>query len=299
MNVLISGASGFIGLAASRFLSARGDQVVSLSRSRVAPGRNAAHWNPDAGTVDLTKAGTLDAVIHLAGESIVRRWTPARRAAIYDSRVRGTQLICRALTALPDPPQVVICASAIGYYGDRGSELLDESSAPGNGFLANLCREWEAAAEPARQAGMRVVHLRFGIVLAAHGGALAKMLPVFQLGLGGPLGDGKHWCSWITLDDVLRVIAYTLSQEQLSGPINAVAPNPVTNREFTKTLGAVLRRPTILAVPSVGVKLLFGEMADEALLASARVCPARLREARFVFEQPTLEVALRHVLGKT
>jgi uncharacterized protein (TIGR01777 family) len=297
MNVLISGASGFIGSAARQLLIDKGDRVISLSRSSKGDPQATAYWNPDTAVVDLSKLGTIDAAIHLSGENIAQRWTREKKAAIYDSRVKGTQLLSRALTALPQPAKVLICASAVGYYGNRGDEMLDESSPVGRGFLAELCRDWEAAADPAREAGVRVVHLRFGLVLAAEGGALAKMLPLFRLGLGGRLGGGKQWWSWITLADVLKIIDYALRGERLSGAFNAVSPNPVTNREFTKTLGAVLNRPTIFAVPAAAAKLVFGQMAEEALLASQRVVPGRLQDLGFSFQQPTLEAALRHVLG--
>jgi uncharacterized protein (TIGR01777 family) len=237
-------------------------------------------------------------VIHLAGEPIAKRWTPDVKRRIRDSRVEGTKLLSKALARLSTPPKVLVCASATGWYGDRGEESLDEASDPGHGFLAQTCREWEGATAVAREAGIRVVHLRIGLVLSPKGGALARMLPAFRLGFGGRLGDGRAWWSWITLDDLLEAIQYALMDGSLHGPVNAVSPNPVTNAEFTRTLGRILGRPAILPVPRFVLEMLFGEMGREALLPSFRVKPMKLIKAGFQFRFPDLEAALGHLLGK-
>jgi hypothetical protein len=248
--------------------------------------------------MDTARLEGLDAVVHLAGENIATgRWTAEKKAKIRDSRVRSTRLLCDTLAGLKQPPKVLACASATGYYGDRGDELLTEESASGTGFLAGVCREWEAAATPAAQKGIRVVHLRFGMVLSGAGGALAKLLPPFRMGLGGALGTGRQYISWIALDDLLGVIAHALTTEALQGPVNAVAPNPVTNKEFTRTLGRTLGRFTLFSMPAAAARLAFGEMADEVLLASQRVQPARLLATEYRFRYPELEGALRHLLG--
>ncbi len=297
-RILITGSSGLVGSALIPALETRGHRVIQLIRGSASDTPGEATWNPDAGQIDLGRAGDLDAVVHLAGEPIAKRWTPEVKRRIRDSRVEGTKLLSEALAQMPTPPKVLVCASATGWYGDRGEEWLDENSAPGKGFLAQTCREWEAAAAAARDAGIRVVHLRIGLVLSPKGGALAKMLPAFRLGFGGRLGDGRAYWSWITLDDLLGVIQHALTNDSLHGPGNAVSPNPVNNAEFTKALGRVLRRPTLFPVPRFAVELLFGEMAREALLPSFRVKPAKLMAAGFQFRFPDLEAALRHLLGK-
>jgi hypothetical protein len=237
--------------------------------------------------------------VHLAGENIAaRRWSAKQKARIRDSRVVGTRLLCHALATAAAPPQFVICASAIGYYGDRVDEWLTEDSSPGTSFLCQVCRDWEAAADPARAAGIRVVHLRLGVILSANGGALAKMLLPFQLGVGGIVGNGRQFYSWIAIDDVVEAIQHAIGQPELRGPVNTVAPNPVTNDEFTKTLGRVLRRPTIFPMPAFAARLAFGEMADELLLASARVSPQLLIDSGYEFRFPLLESTFRHVLGR-
>jgi uncharacterized protein len=293
MNILVTGASGLIGSAASMALSTGGHRVIALRR---AAGGSGPTWQPEKGEINLAPASPIDAVLHLAGEGIAQRWTPAVKQRIRDSRVAATRLLCEALVKLPQPPKALVCASATGFYGSRGDEWLDESSAPGSGFLADICQEWEAATAPAVKAGIRVVHLRFGIVLAKEGGALAKMLPAFKLGLGGRLGDGRAWWSWIAIDDLVKVIRLALMDDSLSGPVNAVAPNSVTNAEFTRTLGHVLRRPAILPLPRFIIETVFGEMGREALLASARVRPERLRQQGFQFHHGEIEPALREVL---
>lgn len=294
MNVLVTGASGLIGRAASSALAADGHRVTPLRRGA---GGGGPTWQPERGEINLAPASPIDAVLHLAGEGIAQRWTPAVKQRIRDSRVRGTRVLCEALAKLPQPPKALVCASATGFYGSRGDEWLDESSAPGTGFLADICQEWEAAAAPAVEAEIRVVHLRFGIVLAKEGGALAKMLPAFKLGLGGRLGNGRAWWSWIAIGDLVRVIHLALTDDSLSGPVNAVAPNPVTNAEFTRALGRVLRRPAIFHVPRFVIETVFGEMGREALLGSARVRPGVLTRRQVVFQFSSLDAALRETLS--
>lgn len=302
MKVAVTGATGLIGSALVPFLRSGGHEVAPLRRLS-ASGRgdvDAPSWDPATGALSDGALDGVDAMVHLAGENIAGgRWTAARKARIRDSRVDGTRRLADALAALPQPPRTLVAASAIGFYGDRGDEELDESSAPGPGFLPEVCQAWEAAAAPAREAGMRVVHLRIGIVLTPAGGALAQMLFPFRMGVGGVIGSGRQYMSWVALDDVLGGIRHALCTDGLNGPVNMVAPNPATNTEFTKTLGRVLRRSTILPLPAFGARLAFGEMADALLLASTRVDPERLREGGYHFGYPGLEDALRHVLGRT
>jgi uncharacterized protein len=241
--------------------------------------------------------GQSDAVVHLAGENIAQRWNKEVKERIYQSRVRGTHWLSEALAKLPKRPQVLICASGSAYYGSRGGEVLDEHSSAGDGFLSRLAQHWEAAAEPARVAGIRVAHMRIGLVLHPKGGALAKMLPVFRLGLAGKLGDGKQYWSWTTLPDTLAAIEFMLNNTRISGAVNMVGPNPVTNAEFTKTLGAVLHRPTIFTTPRFALRMMMGEMADEALFTSFRIVPRRLQEAGFTFQHPELRPALESLLN--
>lgn len=303
MNVLVTGSTGLIGSALVAFLKAQGHRVTRLvrpaSRFQPTPDESVVRWDPEAGVVEASGLEGHDAVVHLAGESLQGRWTAAKKARIRDSRVRGTRLLCETLARLARPPRVVVAASAVGYYGDRRYETLTEESPPGRGFLAEVCQAWEAAAEPAVQAGIRVVHLRTGLVLSAAGGALRSMLLPFRLGLGGVIGNGTQYWSWIAVDDHVRVVLHVIETETLRGPVNAVSPHPVTNYEFTKTLGRVLRRPTVLPVPSFAVRLVLGEVADELLLSSQRVLPAKLLDSGFTFGFPDLEGALRHVLGLT
>lgn len=299
MKILVSGSTGLIGSALVPFLTAGGHSVTRLIRSQPRPGQATVHWDPAAGSIDSNALEGLDAVVHLAGENIAaRRWTPAQKVRIRDSRVQGTRLLAQSLARLQQPPKVMVCASAIGFYGDRGEEILTEGSAPGSGFLTDTCLAWEAAAQPANEKDIRVVNLRLGVVLSPGGGALAKMLLPFRLGVGGKIGSGRQYMSWIEIDDVVGVIHYALTTDELRGPVNAVAPNPVTNLEFTKTLGRVLSRPTIFPMPVFAARLAFGEMADELLLASTRVKPARLQNSGYYFRHPQLEGALRHLLGK-
>jgi uncharacterized protein (TIGR01777 family) len=298
MNILVTGASGLLGSALVSALTSAGHSVTRLVRSQPQSGEKAARWDPMAGTIDTGAFEGLDAVVHLAGENIAERWTAAKKVKIRDSRVKGTQVLSEALSHLASPPTVLVSASAIGYYGDRGEAILTEESPPGSSFLSEVCRAWEAATEPARQQGIRVVPLRFGVVLSATGGALAKMLPPFRLGLGGILGSGRQYMSWIALDDAVGAIQHAIVTDSLQGPTNAAAPQANTNQEFTKTLGKVLGRPTAIPFPAFAARLMFGEMADELLLASARVQPTKLLASGFSFRYPELEGALRHVLAR-
>lgn len=298
MKTLITGATGLVGQSLIPLLTTQGHETWRLVRS--APREpNDISWRPDKSELPAERLDGLDAVVHLAGENIAgARWTPAVKQRLLDSRVGPTRLLCETLAKLRNKPKALVCASAIGYYGDRGADELTESSAAGEGFLPELCREWEAACEPARQAGIRVVNLRIGIVLTPKGGALAKMLLPFKLGGGGVIGSGGQFWSWIAIDDLLGAIYHSLIRDDLAGPVNATAPQPVTNREFTKTLGRVLHRPTIVPMPAFVARLALGEMADALLLASARVLPQRLADTGYQFRFPTLEAALRHVLGR-
>ncbi len=298
MDVLVSGATGLIGSALIPALRDGGRRVRRLTRSGDSA-EDAVLWDPSAGTIDADRLAGVDAVVHLAGESIAQgRWTVAKKARIRDSRVKGTRLLAETLAGLPTPPGVMISVSATGYYGDRGNELLTEESAPGNNFLAGVGREWEAAADPAREAGIRVVHPRFGIVLSTEGGALATTLPIFKLGAGGRIGSGRQYWSWISIDDVVGAVLHALATESLEGPVNVVAPDPPTNAEYTRTLGRVLGRPTIFPLPAPAARIALGQVADELLLASQRVEPARLKESGYSYRHPELEGALRHLLGR-
>jgi uncharacterized protein (TIGR01777 family) len=293
--VAVSGSHGLVGSALVPFLTTGGHRVVRLVREAAA---DAVRWDPATGLQDPAGLVGVDAVVHLAGENIAaRRWTDAQKDAIRRSRVEGTRRLCEALAALPRPPRVLVAASATGFYGDRGDERLTEESAAGTGFLAEVCREWEAATEPAERAGIRVVHLRFGMILSPRGGALAKMLVPFKLGAGGPMGSGRQFVSWIAIDDAIGAVLHALVTDDLRGPVNAVAPSPVTNAEFTRRLARVLRRPALVRLPAFAARLAFGEMADALLLASARVVPARLQSAGYRFRFVDLEATLRHLLG--
>jgi uncharacterized protein (TIGR01777 family) len=295
MRVLMSGASGLLGSAIAQALEAKGVLVGRLVRGGAPSSAAHIRWEPGK-PLDLIPG--FEAVIHLAGESVVGRWTAAKKARIRDSRVLGTRTLAEAITRVEPKPRVFLAASAIGYYGDRGDEILREESAFGTGFLAEVCREWEAAAEPAVQAGVRVVHLRIGVVLSKQGGALGKMLLPFRLGLGGKLGSGRQWMSWIHVDDIVGAVQHALSNDAVRGPVNLVAPNPMTNAEFTAVLGKVLSRPAILPAPAFALRLALGEMADGALLASARVEPARLVASGYVFRFRELQAALENILGR-
>jgi len=297
MRILISGSSGLVGSALAGYLAERGCGVCRLVRS--GPADSGLLWDPEAGKIDLDAAGDIGAVIHLAGENIASgRWTKARKARIAASRIEGTSLLAGALSGLKRPPELLISASAVGYYGDQGDRTVDETHPAGRGFLAEVASGWEAAAEPATQAGIRVVFLRLGMVLSASGGALRKMLGPFRWGLGGVIGSGRQYMSWVTLDDVLGIVGRIIDERSISGPLNAVSPNPVTNREFTKTLGSVLHRPTIARMPGFAARLLFGQMADELLLGGVCVRPAVLEEAGHEFQHPVLKGALEDILKR-
>jgi uncharacterized protein (TIGR01777 family) len=299
MKILISGSHGFVGNALIASLTKNGHEVIRLVRHAAHQGRLEVAWDPNRGIIDKEHLEGMDVVVHLAGESIGEgRWTSEKKRAILESRVTGTTLLSETLATLRHPPAAFLCASAIGYYGSRGDELLTETSAPGNDFLANVCKEWEKATTAAAEKGIRTVLTRFGIVLAAHGGALAKMLTPFRMGIGGRMGDGKQWMSWIALDDVVGAIQFLIPDSSVSGPVNFVAPIPVTNAEFTKTLGHVLSRPTFLPVPGFGVRLAFGEMGEALLLGSQRVEPAVLKARGFAFKFVRLEPTLKHILQR-
>ena len=302
MKVLLSGASGLVGTALSKSLSSDGHQVLRLVRgSFPASDADAIAWSAVEGTVDtqaLAAHGRLDAVVHLAGEGIAnRRWTKAQKARLRDSRVIGTRGLAEAVAELPEPPGVLVSASAIGWYGDRGAEWVDETDEPGEMFLSDVCRDWEAATTPAREAGIRVVNHRIGVVLSANGGALTKMLLPFKLGLGGRVGSGDQYWSWITLDDLVASIRHVIDTETISGPVNAVAPAPSTNLEFTKSLGNALRRPTIFPMPAFVARLMLGQMADELLLGGARIRASVLEQTGFQWTHRELDEALVDVLS--
>ncbi len=298
MKILVTGSNGMVGKSLIDFLTTGGHEVVRLVR-KSSQHDNAIQWNPSEGKIDGAALEGIEAVVHLAGEGIAtRRWSAAQKARILDSRVQGTRLLCEALAEMQTPPRTFISASAVGYYGDRGDETLDETSGVGTGFLADVCQQWETACEPAREKGIRVVNLRIGVVLSPQGGALKSMLLPFKLGVGGVVGDGKQYWSWLAIDDLIGAIHHALMCDDLSGPVNVTSPNSATNREFTKLLGKVLRRPTILPMPAFAARVALGEMADELLLTSARVLPTRLQETGYEFRCPDLEGALRHVLGR-
>lgn len=297
MNILVSGSTGLVGHALCRALEQAGHTVSCLVRGVPASHRHDIRWDPEQGTIGADALHGVDAVVHLAGEPIAAgRWNEARKRRILESRVAGTRLIAEQIAAGGDRPPVLISASALGYYGDRGDDLVTEAEPRGTGFLADVCAAWEDATAPAVEAGARVVHLRIGLVLSAEGGALAKMLPPFRLGLGGPLGHGRMWMSWIHLEDLVRAILHALHSPDLRGPVNGFSPNPVTNREFTRCLGRVLRRPAVLPVPARVLQLALGEMADALLLSSLRGTPERLLQSGFHFRHPDLDAALSDLL---
>lgn len=299
MKVVVSGSSGLIGTALTRTLRAQGHGVIHLVRRE--PALDEIRWDPATATIDdAERLEGVDAVVHLAGAGIGdHRWTESYRRTILESRTASTSLLAEALARLADPPEVLVSASAIGVYGDRGDEVLDESSPPGTGFLADVCRAWEAATRPAEEAGIRVAHARTGIVLARDGGALKKMLPLFRLGLGGRFGSGDQWMSWISLDDEIGAILHLLGSND-RGPVDLTAPEPVRNRDFVATLARVLGRPAFVPVPHAGPALLLGrERADNLLFTGQRVQPAVLLASGYRFRFPALDGALRHLLGKT
>jgi len=294
MRILLTGASGFVGTTLARFLRSCGHHVVPLHRG-ASPGPT---WDPAAGHIDLSGAEDIQGVVHLAGEPIIGRWTRAKKERIRQSRVEGTRLLCEALADRNERPNVMISASAIGYYGNTGEDVVDESSPHGKDFLANVAVEWEAATRIAADSGIRVIPIRIGLVLSPEGGALARMLPLFKWGLGGRLGSGKQWWSWIALDDLHGIIHHALSHPTVSGALNAVAPEAVTNEDFTRTLARVLRRPALLPFPERAVKMVFGEMGEATFLASTRVWPGALDDNGYEFRFPHIEPALRHLLRR-
>ena len=309
-RILVSGVSGPIGGALVPSLKANGARVARLTRgngNRSGAGSSTAghgsnheeaqiSWDP-AKPITPEAVSGFQAVIHLAGETIVGRWTEAKKSKIRDSRIEGTRHLAEALALASEKPQVFVCSSAIGYYGNRGDEILKEDSSPGEGFLPQVCQEWEAATDPAAQAGIRTVQMRTGVVLTRHGGALGKMLLPFKLGVGGNVGSGRQWMSWIDIEDMVGAIHHILNNDLLHGPVNMVAPKPVTNAEFTKTLGNVLSRPTIFPLPEFAVKTVFGQMGEEVLLWSERVEPTKLIMNGYPFRFRELRTSLRHVLG--
>jgi uncharacterized protein (TIGR01777 family) len=299
LRVAVTGATGLLGSALLPFLTTGGHQVTAVSRRRGL--RDTIHWDPAAGVLDHAGLEGMDAVVHLAGETVGTRWSEHRKRRIRDSRVEGTMFLAEALAGLRNPPRVLVSASAMGIYGDRGDDVLAEDAVPEGrppDFFVELGRDWESATDPARAAGIRVVNPRFGLVLTPAGGALRRMLPAFLLGAGGPLGSGKQWVSWISIDDAIGAIHHALFTDELAGPVNTVAPEPVTSRTLAATLGRVLKRPALLPAPALALKLLFGEMADTALLSSQRLSATRLVGSGYPFRHPTLEIALRHVLGR-
>jgi uncharacterized protein (TIGR01777 family) len=295
--VAVSGSTGLIGSALVERLRARGLRVRRLVREARGDARDDIVWDPMRDLLSADDLEGVDAVVHLAGEPLAQRWTSARKQAIRESRVRGTGLLARTIAAMRRKPAVMLSGSAIGFYGDRGDEMLDEESAPGTDFLAGVVREWEAATRAAEEAGVRVVHLRSGLVLSAKGGALAKLLLPFRMGVGGPIGSGRQWMSWISLHDHLRAVEHVMDDTALSGPVNLVAPNPVTNAEFAHTLGRVLTRPALVPVPAMALELVYGEMARATILTGQRVVPRALMRTGFAHAHPTLEQARRFELG--
>ncbi len=297
MKILVTGSSGLIGSTLNSFLANGGHQVYKLVRGRADLLADEVAWDPHRGVINPTQLEGFDVVVHLAGESLLGKWTEAKKKGIRESRVNSTRLLSQTLCRLRKPPSVFICASAIGYYGNRGEDVLTEQSSKGEGFLADVCEEWEEAARPAVEEGIRTINLRIGAVLSPKGGALKQMLPIFRWCIGGALGTGMQYMSWIIIDDLIKVIDYVMHQQRLAGPINVVSPHPVTNKEFTKTLGHVLHRPTFLIVPKFAVRLIFGQMGEELLLSSQKVIPKKLEESGFLFTYPHLEEALRHLCG--
>ncbi|MFC1917545.1 TIGR01777 family oxidoreductase [Chloroflexota bacterium] len=296
MKILITGSSGLIGTSLLRSLKTSGNTILSLSRT---PGTDGFKWDPAKGEIDLPDNVNVDAVIHLAGENIARaRWSKAQKELILDSRLKGTRLLVDSIIRLQPRPKTLISASGIGIYGDRHDVLLDEDDQLGEGFLVNVAQEWEAVTSVALESGMRVANLRMGVVMDKEGGVLKRLLPLFKYGFGAVLGSGNQYMSWIMIDDVIKATEYILNNENIKGPVNMVAPNPVTNKEFTKELGIVLQRPTILKIPSWAIQALYGEMGKELLLTSTRALPHRLKSSGFDFQFPYLREGLRHILGK-
>lgn len=299
MKILVSGASGLVGKALIEWLLKLGHQPIRLVRRKSAQLPGDVFWDPENSDFSIADFEGFDAVVNLSGENIASgRWSEEKKQKIFDSRINTTHSLCKCLTQLKSPPSVLVNASAVGFYGNRGDEVLNENSSSGPGFLSHVCQSWEQAAEQAKSKGIRVVCLRLGVVLSSSGGALAKMLPPFKFGLGGTLGSGKQYMSWITMEDLLKIILFSIDKTTLEGPVNAVSPQPITNQVFTKTLGRVLNRPTIFSVPAFAIKFALGEMGEEMLLSSTRAIPQRLIDAGFVFKYPELEAALRHEISR-
>ncbi len=296
MNILITGPTGLLGNAIIQQIQKSGDTFTGLTRSNALLFKSQGYWDPDKGEIDLNSLEGHEAVINLAGETITGRWTPEKKRRIQSSRLLSSELLADSLLKLRSKPNVVVAASAVGFYGDRGDEVLTEESGPGEGFFPDLCVKWEAALEPLVKAGIRVVNLRIGVVLSKDGGALNEMLLPFKLGLGGRIGDGKQYWSWIALEDVVGAVFHCIENEKVLGPVNIVAPGSVTNSEFTNDLGEALGRPTVLPLPSFAARALFGEMADEALLSSVRVEPKKLLETGYKFKYARLDGALEEIL---
>lgn len=298
MKILITGATGFIGASLLKHLTVQGHSVFTLTRSK-SKSQQAQHfyWEPREGIIELTPEFEVDAVIHLAGENILGRWTKRKKDEILQSRVCGTTLLCETLAKLQRPPALLISGSAIGFYGDTQAAFVDESTANGSGFLADVAVQWEDAAKVAEHAGIRTILLRTGLVMARHGGVLKNMSLPFSLGLGGKIGDGQQYMSWVAMEDALAIVDFLLQHPTLAGPVNMVAPEPATNEEFTKALGKALRRPTLLPMPAAIARLVFGEMADEALLVSTRVMPNCLQQAGYQFLYPSVEPCLQHCVA--
>jgi uncharacterized protein len=299
LTVAVTGASGLVGSALVPFLTTGGHSVRRLVRGRADKARGDVAWNPAKGEIDTAALEGVDAVVHLAGANVAQRWTPEAKELILRSRTEGTRVLCEALARLQKKPKVLVCAAAIGFYGDRGDEVVTEVSPPGGGFLADVCRQWEASTAAAEEAGIRVVHLRLGVVLDPRGGALAKLLPPTLMGGGGPVGSGRQWMSWVSLEDVLGLTLLAIFNPELRGPVNAVAPQAVRQEELARTLGRVVSRPAVLPMPAVAIRALFGEMGKETVLSSAHVRPAVAERLGFSFMHPQLEGALRFTLGRT
>jgi uncharacterized protein (TIGR01777 family) len=297
MKIVVSGSTGLIGSALTQALQRRDQDVVPLVRRRVAPGEHALAWDAERGTIDRGGLEGTDVVIHLAGENVFGRWSAAKKRRIRDSRVQGTRLLCDALAGLHRRPATLLAASAVGYYGDRGEEAVTEESAPGEDFMAHVARDWEAATAPATHAGIRVVNMRIGVVLTTRGGALAIMLPAFRLGLGGPIGSGDQYLSWIVLDDIINAMLHLLNNQNLVGPVNLTAPAPATNRDFVTTLARLLRRPAVLRVPALALRMIFGTDSAALVQSGQRVLPARLAASGFDFGFKDVEQALRYLLA--
>lgn len=300
MNITVAGSSGLIGTELLAFLTQTGHRVRRLVRGNTPTLNVDVHWNPAEQRLEVEDLADTDAIVCLCGENISRgKWTEERKRSLRESRIQPVALLSRTIAAMDSPPATLICASAVGFYGaDCGGEILTEESPAGEDFLAKLCADWEAAAGPAREKGVRVVHLRFGLVLARQGGALRKMLTPFRLGLGGCLGDGTQYMSWLGLDEAVSIIDFALQTDELEGPANAMSPHPVRNREFTRILAKILKRPALFPVPKSVLRFMFGEMADSLLLSSQRAVPRQLEAAGYTFRHPDLESALRHEIRR-